>query len=177
MAWALMYNNFDQIAAYDCEPTELYRAPQPASAYESPFTASPARGQTSCGHIAVPLHCIPGYEGGVQLDCAVCGKRATHACILCSSKDAVFPLHQPYSAVGHRIQTWGHLTITPPRLLSSHSFPAALLPPYCHPTATNPLPYHRHPTAHCHHHLISQSGSLCSSRWASRRARSLLLSF
>jgi hypothetical protein len=100
MAWALMYNNFDQIATFDVEATDLFRAPVPASLYESPFTSSPARGQSTCGHIPVPLHCIPGYCGGVQLDCAVCGERTTYACILCSTKDAVLPIHQPYSAVG-----------------------------------------------------------------------------
>ena len=67
---------------------------------ESPFSASPARGETTCGHIAVPLHCIPGYDGDKQQACAVCGLKTSYCCIICSTKDCVLALHQPFSSVG-----------------------------------------------------------------------------
>ena len=100
MAWALMYNNFDKITALECDPSDLYTAPEASALGESPFAASPTHSQPSYGHVPVPLHCIPGYTGGMQLNCAVCKARTTFACIACSTKDAVLPIHQLCTSVG-----------------------------------------------------------------------------
>ena len=99
-AWAMMYNRLDDIDANACSSTDLYWKPAQRSLDENPFAASPARGTSTCGHIAVPLHCIPGYTGDKQQDCAECGLKCSYCCILCSTKDFVVPLHQPFSSVG-----------------------------------------------------------------------------
>ena len=126
MAWAMMYNNVDQIANGDCSSADLYRKPDTLTDEgESPFTATPSKSpyEESCGHVAVPLHCIPGYIGGKQQNCVVCGKKCSYACVLCSTKDLIMPLHQPYLGVGkptgykcaveHRRSPYKHEAIRP----------------------------------------------------------------
>jgi hypothetical protein len=61
----------------------------------------------SCAHIPVPLHCIPGYNGGAQQKCVVCVAngvtaclKTTYACVLCSTKDFVVALHPPSFTLG-----------------------------------------------------------------------------
>ena len=108
MAWAMMHNNIDEIAEGKCAADELYRAPEELVDGASPYSVSPSKGGASCvGHIAVPMYCIPGYDGGKQQNCVVCvangikgTMKTTYACLQCSTKDYVVPLHPPYWSFG-----------------------------------------------------------------------------
>ena len=107
MAWAMIYNKLDKIDAGDVEPTDLFVRATSEADGRSAFTPSPSQSAVSCAHIPVPLHCIPGYNGGAQQKCVVCVAngvtaclKTTYACVLCSTKDFVVALHPPSFTLG-----------------------------------------------------------------------------
>ena len=107
MAWAMIYNNLDKIDAGLVEPTDLFQRPAAEADLQSAFTHSPSQSGMSCGHIPVPLHCIPGYTGSTQQNCAVCVAngvtekvKTSYCCVICSTKDYVVALHPPYFTQG-----------------------------------------------------------------------------
>jgi len=103
MAWAMIYNNLDKIDAGLVEPTDLFQRPAAEAEARSAFTQSPSQSGMSCGHIPVPLHCIPGYTGASQQNCVVCVAngvtdklKTTYGCVICSTKDYVVAVHPPF---------------------------------------------------------------------------------
>ena len=103
----MIYNNLDKIDAGLVEPTDLFQRPAAEADLQSAFTHSPSQSGISCGHIPVPLHCIPGYTGSMQQNCAVCVAngvtekvKTSYCCVICSTKDYVVALHPPYFTQG-----------------------------------------------------------------------------
>ena len=73
-------------------PTHPGDNPPPAPGSRSPWQ-SPTR--AAAAHKVCSLRQIPGYKGGHQQKCSVCGKDSTHVCATCSTSDIIFSVCNP----------------------------------------------------------------------------------